>query len=129
MSLRTLCQQHEAMIERQTVVNTDAMGNQKSYTANARGVLPRRTKCRIVELSSRERTTYAARGIDASHNVYVEGTDPQVDERDRLYEVSCGGTTPLADRSYMHVVGVRNPDRLNRFWIVACFETKDNKPK
>lgn len=129
MSLRSLCQQHEVNIERQTVTETASMGAQKAYTANARGVMPRTMRCRIVELSSRERTTYAERGIDATHNVYVEEADPQVDERDRMYQAECSGQTPTADRKYLYVTGVRNPDRLGRYWIVTCAEFLGNKPK
>lgn len=114
MSLRQLCQQHSLVIERQAVTASSAMGGVKAYNTTSRGGRPRKLRGRVVEVSSRERMDYVMRDLQVTHKVYVEEQDPQVDENDRI----------LHDDTYLYVAGIRNPDRLNRYWIIECFESK-----
>ena len=114
MSLRDLCQQHTLTIERQSVTNTASMGSQKEYSTSYRGNLPKSIHGRVVEATAKDVTDYAVRGINLTHIVYIEEMNPQVDERDRF--LHCG--------TYLRVSGVRNPDRLGRYWIVATEESK-----
>jgi len=114
MSLRQLCQAHELTIERFNATNTDAMGDQKVYSTTYRGNLPKQIRGRVVEATARDITDYMVRGINLTHKIYIEEQNPQVDERDRF--IHCG--------TYMRVTGVRNPDRLNRYWIVSVEESR-----
>lgn len=118
MSLRDLCRAHLLTIERQDTTSTDSMGVQKSYSTTERGDLPTSTRGRIVEASAQARQDYAVSGYIVSHVVYVEAADPEVDERDRF----------VHDGSNLYVQHVRNPDRLDRYWIVGCLEKKGDMP-
>jgi hypothetical protein len=120
MSLRDLCRAHTATIERQSVTSTDSMSAQKTYSTTNRtdADLSDEINCRVVEASASQRGDYSMSGFVVSHVVYVEEADPAVDERDRI----------VHDGSYLYVQHVRNPDRLNRYWIVGCLEKKGNLP-
>lgn len=110
MNRSSLFNVHTAVIERQDVDSTASMGSQKTYSQANRGTLPRSIRCRIVEMSVKQRQEYAMRDIQATDVIYTQDCDPQVDERDRLTH----------DGDTFYVRGVRNPDRLNAYWIVAC---------
>ena len=103
---------HTVSIERAAKTSTASMGAKRTYTAAARGSLPTTLICRIVPLNSRERNDYAMQDLQTSHRVYSL-TNPQVGEDDRLVYSS----------RYLYVTGVRNPDELNRYWIIEAFES------
>lgn len=112
MSLASLCNIHTVSIQRQDVTNSDAMSNKKTYTTAARGSLPTTGfKGRIVPLSTRERVEFGMRDYEMTHRFYTV-TNPQVDERDIL----------IYGTRRMNVLGFRNPDELNRYWIVELSE-------
>lgn len=102
---------HQVEIQRQTVSNTASASDQKSYSTSARGSLPVSPKCRVVPLSSRDRAAYATVDQRVTHRVFFL-EDPEVDERDKL--VYC-------ERD-LFVTSARNPDHLDKFWIVECTE-------
>lgn len=103
---------HSVSIERGAKTSTASMGSKKTYTAANRGSRPTTLSCRIVPLDSRERSEYAMRDLQTSHKVYTQ-TNPEVDEDDRLVYGS----------RYLYVTGVRNPDELDRYWIIEAFES------
>lgn len=114
MSLKDLCSVHQLVIERQRVTNTASMGDQKEYSTSYRGNLPKSIRGRVVEASAKDLTDYMVRGITLTHVIYIQEQDPQVDERDRF----------VHNGNYLHVTGVRNPDRLNRYWIIPAKEAR-----
>lgn len=128
MSLRQLCQANTFTVERQSSAQNDAAGWTKTYNTTNRATLPKSFHGRNVPLSSRERTEYAMRNLQVSHRVYVEEMDPQVDERDRLINDQANARRQPNDPvRYLYVIGWRNPDELNRYWIIECFESTGPK--
>ena len=102
---------HTVTIQRQSTTRTDSGGYQKTYSTANRGSLPTTLSCRVVPLGARERYEYRMRDQETSHKVYSL-TDPQVDERDRF----------VFDSRNLTVLTSRNPDELDRYWIVECVE-------
>ncbi len=99
-------------ISRQTVTKTAAGGKSHAYTTGARGSLPTSLACRVMQPSARERLAYAQQDVETT-NVLLFTTDPQVDTRDRI----------TFDSRTLNVLHQRNPQEMDRFWIVECHES------
>lgn len=112
MSLRALCRQKKLVVERQSVTASSSASATKTYTTTNRASRPRMIWGRVVELSSRDSSEYAQRGINATLAVYTEERDPEVDDKDRIVDGD----------DHLYVTGIINPDRQNRFWKVLCAE-------
>lgn len=124
MSLRELCRANTFTVERQSATQNDAAGWTKTYNTTSRGKLPKSFHGRHVPLNSRERADYAMRDLQVSGRVYVEEMDPELDERDRLICNEVNAAKKPGDLvPYLYVVGVRNPDQKNQYWIVEVFES------
>ena len=106
---------HTVTIQRQSVENTGSASDRKTYSTSARGGLPSSLKCRVVPLSSAQRTQYATVDQRISHRVFFLA-NPQVDERDKL--VFCVNSVDVD----LFVISARTPDHLGRFYIVECAE-------
>ena len=110
--MSAMFRKHTVSIERQSVTRTDSGGSQKTYNTANRGTRPTSLQCSIVPINDRERYEYRMRDQETSHKVYFLKTDPEVDELDRL----------VFGTRHLYVTSVRNPDELDRYWIVSCLE-------
>lgn len=106
MSLESLCGTHEVVVQRRTVSTGSAM--QRVHSWSNVGAMT----CRVVPLSSARVSEYAQRGFRVSHGLYTVSEPPGVGAEYRFV---------MAGRIF-EFVSMRNPDELDRYWIVLVDE-------
>lgn len=105
MSLAALCGISTATIQRVTVTQTAAMGQQRDYSTGARGSLPTTSTGRLNQNSASRRSAYGERDVEIDA-IWYTVTNPQCDNRDLI----------LIGSNKYFVHAQRNPDLVGKFY-------------